>query len=399
MNILVLYCLLVPAGILAFLFLLNTDDKKNSSGSMDVTTLLAGENNEGFSKAIKVRPFTFPADHGPHPNFRNEWWYITGNLWDENNTRYGYQLTFFRRGLVPQSNNKENHAQNNAGWNDKNIYMAHFAISNHHTGEFIAREKLGRNGANVAGAIATPFHVWLDDWAIQSERDGSLFPLTLKAENSSLAIELTLDTDKPIVLQGNQGLSQKSAETGNASYYYSFTRLNTSGTLTQQPASTIEPNSSNKPATKQHTVHGSSWLDREWSSSALSREQQGWDWFALQLHSGEEVMFYRLRNKDGSASRFSSGVLVSADGHSIPLTAKSVTLTPIKYWQKGEHRFPIEWRIQIASNNLTRDWTISTPIKDQLLEVSVHYWEGAIDVVDSNSRAPSGYGFLEMTAY
>ncbi len=393
MNKLLGYGLICLAITLALLLWVNTRDAINNDDSMTVSSLLSGQYDNGFSKAIEPRPFLFPDDHGPHPAFNTEWWYITGNLWDQDQTRYGYQLTFFRRGLLPQ-------LKNNTGWQDKNIYMAHFAISNHQTGEFIANEKFGRNGAGIAGAQATPFRVWLDDWQIYSVNKESFFPLKLKAKNTVLAIELTLNTDKAMVLQGERGLSQKSAEQGNASYYYSFTRLNTTGTLINFPKESKPqetPSKGNKPTVS--NLRGASWLDREWSTSALSKEQQGWDWFALQLKSGEELMFYRIRNKDGSVNSFSSGVLIDTEGHSTPLDTQSVTLTALKYWQKDNHQYPVQWRMQMTINNISKDWIISAPLEHQLLEVSVHYWEGAIDVMDNESKENIGVGFLEMTGY
>lgn len=350
-------------------------NSRPSSTTMSIQQLLAGNDNAGFSRAIEVKDFHFPKDHGPHPDFRNEWWYLTGNLEDENGLRYGYQLTFFRRALAA-SNSTEN------GWMDNNVYMAHFALSNHQTGEFIAREKFGRNGAAIAGAQSTPFHVWLDDWEIISaNKDGSLFPLTLRAKNEKYTLDLSLTPEKPLVLQGDKGLSQKSREIGNASYYYSFTRLNSSGTLTDQNGSSH--------------VNGYSWLDREWSTSALSKQQQGWDWFSLQLDDGSDVMFYQLREHDGTASPYSSGIVVNAHGDIITLDNKHVSLTPIEYW----YQYPIKWQLHIQHPQFKRHWIISAPIQNQLLQLSVSYWEGAIDIIDQATNKNLGYGFLEMTGY
>jgi predicted secreted hydrolase len=370
--------LVVFVVIISGLLVSHQDDPISTSG-MSIQQLLAGDNNQGFSRAIATKDFQFPKDHGPHPDYRNEWWYLTGNLEDENKNRFSYQLTFFRRALTV-SNSTEN------GWLDSNIYMAHFALSNHQTGEFIAREKFGRNGAGVAGAQSMPFHVWLDDWEIISTNtSGNIFPLTLRAKNEHYVLDLLLNPRKPLVLQGDKGLSQKSYESGNASYYYSFTRLDSRGTL-------IHNNNAKH-------LKGNSWLDREWSTSALSKQQQGWDWFSLQLDDGRDVMFYQLREKNGNSSPFSSGVLVDVEGGTLTLDNQHVTLTPVEYWQYKQSSYPIKWQLQIRHPQFQRDWIISAPIQNQHLKLSVSYWEGAIDVIDQATNTNLGHGFLEMTGY
>lgn len=384
----IIVLIVVPAS---FILLFSNRATESTVGAMNISELLGAEDSAGFRKAIAVRQFNFPADHGPHPSYRDEWWYITGNLWDKKNHRYSYQLTFFRRALSAKIEDPLDRPSTSNNWQDNNIYMAHFAISDHNKNTFVAIEKFGRSGAGVAGAQSSPFRVWLDDWQVQSSstNPGQFFPLTIQAQNEFLSLELTLSSDKPIVLQGDRGLSQKSAETGNASYYYSLTRLQSNGTINYR-----------NHADENIEVNGSSWLDREWSTSALSREQQGWDWFALQLDSGEELMYYRLRQQDGQTSPYSAGIVVSASGATTALDKRHVQLTPVAYWEKSNHRFPIKWRMQITDDNgQRRDWIVSAAIKDQLLDLSVRYWEGAVDVFDQHTQQPVGVGFLEMTLY
>ena len=269
--------------------------------------------------------------------------------------------------------------------------MGHFALtdvdrSEHHAFERFSRAAPGLAGG-LAGARATPFKVWLEDWSLTGDADGP-FPLRLRAADGDIAIDLTLTPLKPLVLQGDQGLSRKSAEPGNASYYYSVTRLATHGSVTT-PHGTF-------------TTTGHSWLDREWSTSALGPEQTGWDWFALQLDDGRDLMFYRLRRRDGSSDAGhdygSSGVLVAADGSTRRLANAEVELTPVGTWISpisGDH-YPASWRLRVPSARL--DLRITPLIQDQEMRLSVHYWEGAVAVTGSASGEPiGGHGFLEMT--
>lgn len=358
-------------------------DRLSSPGStftLDASKLLSDDVADGFEKALGSRTLVFPEDHGPHPGFRNEWWYITGHLFDDAQNRYGYQLTFFRRRL------SANGAQQ--GWQNNTITMAHFAVSDHKNGRFIAREKFGRDGANVAGAQSSPFRVWLDDWSIQSAdpTDDTIFPLTLHAKNELLSLTLTLTAKKPLTLQGNNGFSKKGEHAGNASHYYSFTRLNATGTLLYQ---------------QQHrSVSGISWMDREWGTGVLSKHQQGWDWLALQLSNGDDVMFFQIRRDDGTLNPFSSGIVVKANNQTIALARQHVQLTPLQYWKnRYGQRFPIKWQMQIEHADYRNSWIIQTPLPHQFLDLSVRYWEGAVDVIDGDNQQPVGLGFLEMTGY
>jgi predicted secreted hydrolase len=231
----------------------------------------------------------------------------------------------------------------------------------------------------VAGARAEPFAVWLDRWRLASRGDG--FSLTAPAGNIALDLELT--PQLPPVLQGDGGLSQKSAEPGNASYYYSLPRIAARGGLVDADG-------------RRHAVEGLAWLDREWSSSALGADQVGWDWFALQLDDGRSLMLYQLRRRDGSADPHSSGTLVGAGGEAAPLRAGDFTLTPQDHWRAptGE-RYPVRWRLRVPAHAI--DWTVTTPLAAQLFDGSVRYWEGAVEVTEGT--ATIGRGYLEMTGH
>lgn len=357
----------------------HTQPQNNVSGDVSVGSALGGDDSAGYQRAYQPRPFVFPADHGPHPEFRNEWWYVTGNLTDASGREFGYQLTLFRIALAPIAPIVD------SAWCTNQVYMGHFALTDVAGKQHHGFERFSRGAVGLAGAQAAPLRVWLEDWELAS-LGPETFPLRARAHQDDVAIDLMLDTTKPLVLQGEQGLSQKSAEPGNASYYYSLTRLPTRGTINL-----------NKQA---FTVSGASWLDREWSTHALGPEQSGWDWFALQLDDKREVMFYRLRRKDGSVDSFSKGALVAADGSVRVLRWNEVDLQPLGAWTSPRtgDRYPAGWRLRVPTEKL--DLTVTPKIADQEMRLMVRYWEGAVAVGGyAGNQAVAGQGYLEMTRY
>lgn len=335
---------------------------------------MGGTPDPGFARAIAPRAFVFPRDHGAHPAFATEWWYFTGNLRDPDGRRFGYQFTLFRIGLTPGAPLPD------SDWRATQLYMGHFALSDVAERTHRSAERFSRAAAGLAGAGLQPLRVWLGPWSIRGGRD-DLFPLRLQADTADFAIELSLAAgDKPVVLQGERGLSRKSAAAGNASYYYSFTRLPTSGRI--------------RVGEQHFAVDGWSWFDREWSSSALAADQAGWDWLALQLDDGRELMFYRLRGRDGRAQRFSRGVLVERDGRVQPLSFDTLTLTPTRHWRSGDGTaYPVDWRLKADRHGL--DLQIQAAFDDQEMAHSVRYWEGAVSVSGSHR----GQGYLELAGY
>ncbi len=353
--------------------------KSAMSSGVSVGSALGGSDSTGYQRAYRPRPFVFPADHGPHPAFRNEWWYATGNLADATGREFGYQLTLFRIALAPTA------PATDSTWRSNQVYMGHFALTDVAGNTHWGFERFSRGAMGLAGAHATPLRVWLEDWELAGTGSDP-FPLRVRARQDDIAVDLMLDTGKPVVLQGDQGLSQKSAEPGNASYYYSYTHLPTQGTVSL--------------GGQTFTASGASWLDREWSTSALGPEQNGWDWFALQLDDGREVMFYRLRCKDGSVDPFSKGVLVAADGSTRALRWNEVDLQPLGAWTSPHtgDRYPAGWRLRMPTEKL--DLTVTPKIADQEMRRMVRYWEGAV-AVDGHAgdQAVAGQGYLEMTRY
>jgi predicted secreted hydrolase len=375
-TLLTVLALLTAAGLLTYALSPGPEPPPSTSVA---STLGDATNLEGYRRAYAPRPFVFPEDHGPHPDFRVEWWYATGNLVTENQRRFGYQLTLFRVALAPGA------PATDSAWRTHQIYMGHFAVTDVKSGNHHGFERFSRAAAGLAGARAAPFRVWLEDWSFSGEGDDP-FPMRLRAREDGVAIDLMLERAKPLVLQGNAGLSQKSAEPGNASYYYSYTRLPTRGTVRVGDAA--------------FAVSGDSWLDREWSTSALGPMQSGWDWFALQLDDGRDLMYYRLRRKDGGVDPLSSGVLVAADGSTQRLSSQDVEAEPTGYWTSPESgdRYPAGWTLRLPAADLTL--TVTPRIPNQEMRVTVRYWEGAVAVTGSDDGRPvSGQGYLEMTRY
>src|SRR5688500_10973524 len=255
-----------------------------ADAQVDVADLLGSRPAPGFARAMAHRALSFPEDHGPHADFRSEWWYFTGNLAAADGRHFGFQLTFFRVALAPLPIPRE------SAWATNQAWMAHFTLTDTEGGRFHAAERLGRGALGIAGAEASPFRVWVDDWQATSRASTGLFPLRLSASHGDVAVELELLATKPLVLQGQQGWDRKGAEPGNASYYYSHTRLAAEGSVRTRDA--------------RFEVTGTAWMDREWSTSALSPDLAGWDGLSVQLSDGRDLMLYRLRRKDGSVGAF-----------------------------------------------------------------------------------------------
>jgi predicted secreted hydrolase len=340
----------------------------------------------GFARATAPHEFVFPLDHGPHPEYAIEWWYYTGNLDTAQGRHFGYQLTFFRIGLTPTP------AARASDFATSNIYMAHFALTDVANQKFYAFERFSRGAAGLAGAQGQPpstglrpgFRVWLEDWAAAGMgADGT--PMRLQAAQDDVAIDLTLAGGKPIVLQGDHGLSQKSDEPGNASYYYSLTRMPTRGTI--------------RVGTETSDVSGLSWMDREWSTSALGSNAVGWDWLAVQLSDGRELAYARLRNAAGDTI-YSDGTLVDQVGSTRRLARSEVALEATGEWTspRSGGRYPSGWRLRIASQAL--DLKLTPYLADQELPLTTVYWEGAVKVEGTAGGRPiGGNGYVELTGY
>ena len=337
---------------------------------------LGGNATDGFQHADTVRPLRFPDDHGPHPRYRIEWWYITASLQDDQGRFYGAQFTAFRRAMAPPEPTPHDNP-----WRTPQLYIAHLALSDATAERHIDDARLARAHPQLAGSQAQPFAVWVDGWRLASAGEAFL-PLQLQAESTDFGMTLELrDSDKPIVLQGDQGLSRKGPEQG--SYYYSMTRLRVTGAL--------------RLGERMINVRGHAWLDHEWSTQVISQAQVGWDWFGLQLDRGEDLMIGQLRRRDGARDPHDGGVRVEPDGAYRVLRAADFTLTPLKYW-RDEHgvRWPIRWRLTLAEPRQTM--VIQAAFPNQRMDTALVYWEGLVYVLDAEDRA-IGRGYMELTGY
>ncbi len=344
-----------------------------------------GGDASGFKRACGPRDFNFPADHGPHPEYRNEWWYITGNVENSSNEKYGFHVTFFRIASTPVTTQKST-----SKWSANEFYMGHFAITAANKQKIKYFERFGRAAAGLAGATLPTARknsfsnrIWLDDWQLELTDTGSNTEIRLTLTEDDTGLDLLLLAQKPKVLQGKNGYSQKSDDPCNASYYYALTRLAVDGNVTFDGET--EP------------VSGSAWLDREWSSSALSDKQVGWDWFALQMDDGRDIMLYQLRNSDGGVDSHSHAVELDVNGgkNIIPLEGWQVETET--WWQSNSGaRYPVAGRINLSE--LGETIVYKPLLENQELDLTVRYWEGAIELFSPEGKK-LGRGYMELTGY
>lgn len=352
-------------------------DRAPVRATLSVTEALGAPDTAGYARADRPRGFAFPDDHGPHPAFRTEWWYYTGNLRTAAGRHFGFQLTFFRHALAPGA------PPPGSAWRATQVHLAHFALTDTEGRRFVSASRTARAALGLAGAQARPFRVWLDDWTAASEAPDAL-PMRLVAREGDAAIDLVVWSAKLPVLQGDAGLSAKGAEPGNASYYYSLTRMPARGTVAV--------------GGERVAVEGLAWMDREWSTSGLGAELEGWDWFALQLDDGRELMLYRLRRKDGAADPHSAGSLVDASGAVRRLAAADARVEATGQWRSPRSgvRYPSGWRLETGGLALE----LTPRLLDQELDVGTRYWEGAVTVRGVDGGRPvSGAGYVELVGY
>ena len=356
--------------------------------------LRSGSSDQGFERATSVRSFEFPEDHGPHPAFRHEWWYFTGHLRARNGERFGFEVTFFRVAFAPPRSQPRATA---AGvpvsrWRAREMYVAHFAVTDIARRTFHSTQRVARDALGLAGAQAKPMRVWLGDWSVFADPGD----WTLRAGDCRYRLDLRLRPLSSPVLNGDRGLSIKSDEPGNASYYFSIPRISVEGDIVRGACSGGSQGAATTPPLE---VSGVAWLDREWGSGSLGARQAGWDWFALQLADGSELMFYGLRNEDGGQNAHSAGTWVDARGTAHPLTSRDVTIDVLDHWTSHDGaRYPARWRVRVPSVGL--DVNAVPVLADQELETTPRYWEGDVDVSGTREGRPiSGEGYIELVGY
>lgn len=334
---------------------------------------------QSFSRVTQPRDFSFPIDHGPHTDYQTEWWYYTGNLTAEGGERFSYQLTVFRRGLstsLPERDSNFGAAQ---------IFFAHFAIAAIDREEHHFAERFSRGALGLAGASGQPYEVFLENWRIRALNDDAS-RVALTAVEWDMALNLELLAVKPLVIHGDGGVSPKSAEVGHASYYLSYTRMETTGSLDI--------------GGETYQVSGTSWFDHEWSTAALEEGVVGWDWYSLQLDNQQELMLYVLRRDDGALESASAGTLIRADGSLSHLALDDFSIEVGEYWISPETgaSYPSQWRVSIPGEALELE--ITPNFNEQEMLVSFIYWEGSVRVEGAANGIPiTGVGFVELTGY
>jgi predicted secreted hydrolase len=333
-----------------------------------------------FQPALPGYHYQFPRDYFNHPDYQTEWWYYTGNLQTDSGRKFGFELTFFRQGTNRDPANK-------SAWDVHDIYFAHFAVSDLDDKQFFHDERVNRAGPGIAGASQALGKVWNGNWNVAWTGDAE----RLTAIRDSFAVDLTLRPAKPPVIHGENGVSQKAAGSGRASHYFSETRLAASGSLTA--------------ASRAYPVTGLAWMDHEFFTHQLEPDQAGWDWLCLQLDDRTELMLFHIRRRDGSIDPFSAGTFVDPLGHSTHLEAGDFDLEPADdAWTSPQSgaRYPIRWKIHIASLGLSLDVATRLPSQELVSRgnLAPSYWEGAVLLNGKRGAAElRGVGYLEMTGY
>ncbi|MCP4766703.1 MAG: carotenoid 1,2-hydratase [Gammaproteobacteria bacterium] len=331
----------------------------------------------GFAQVTPGQSLQFPRDHGAHPDYRVEWWYLTANLEDGEGRRWGLQWTLFRQALSPR--------QVEAGWRSNQVWMAHAAITTpegHFHEQRFARGGIGQAGVSRVGGEGH-FNAWMDDWEWRSNA-ATLFPAKLKFSVGERDINLLLESTGELVANGIDGYSQKSAQ-GQASYYYSQPHIRVRGFVNQDLEKTY--------------LSGKGWLDREWSSQALAENQQGWDWFSLHLDDGHKLMVYQLRHEDGQ--HWLSGSWIDPQGSARVLDQDSIVLSSmhsrkIEIGDQGSRELPMEWKLALVGQE--RSWRIRPLYDQQWMATRIPYWEGVV-LIEDEQGVPSGVGYMELTGY
>ena len=333
-----------------------------------------------YQQALPGYRYEFPRDHFNHPDYQTEWWYYTGNLKAADGHRFGFELTFFRQGV-----NRDDAAQGT--WSLRDLYFAHLALSDLDGGRFYHTERFNRQGPGIAGASLDQRRVWNGNWQVQWHGEQQ----QLRGLAEKFSIELTLESRKPPVIQGENGISQKAAGEGHASHYISFTRLLARGSVRAEG--------------KSYAVDGTVWMDHEFSTNSMAADEAGWDWMGLQLDDNTEVMLYRMRHKDGSEDPFSSGTFVDAEGKTTHLASRDFLMRPLgEMWTSpvSGAKYPVAWEVTIPRYGI--EMQVRTALKSQELtgrtKYSPSYWEGAVAITGEHASRPlSGAGYLEMTGY
>lgn len=334
-----------------------------------------------YSVALPGYRYEFPRDHFDHPAYQTEWWYYTGNITAADGHRFGFELTFFREGV-----NRDR--TKTSAWDVRDLYLAHLALSDLDGGDFYHAERTNRAGPGIAGASAGDRRIWNGNWQVLWHGDEQ----TLEAVDPRFELQLKLQSEKPPVIQGENGVSQKATGAGHASHYISLTRLATSGSIVLNG--------------KMLQVTGLAWMDHEFFTHQLQKEQVGWDWFSMQLADNTELMLFRIRRRDGSVDPFSAATFIDSHGQSTHLRSNEFSLQPSgETWASPitKATYPVQWKISVPRFSL--ELQLKTPLNSQELTsgtgtLTPSYWEGAVTYDGTRAGTKlGGVGYLEMTGY
>jgi len=326
-----------------------------------------------YKVALPGYHYQFPRDHFNHPEYRTEWWYYTGNVHASDGHRYGFELVFFRQGQ------DRGPSDNPSAWRVDDLYLAHLALTDIDAGHFRYFKRLNRAGPGIAGVSFDDGRIWNGNWQVRWDKSTDVQSLTAVADGVNFSLRLT--PNKPPVINGENGVSQKAGGAGKASYYVSFPLLAVDGKLNGAE------------------VAGTAWMDHEWFSQQLDASQKGWDWFSVQLENGSDLMLYDLRHGDGTADPYSSGTFIAKDGRATHLKRADFDLQPLEYWTspKTGAKYPMKWRIAVPSMGIALECTAAVRGQELVADddAGLTYWEGAV----TYSGSSPGVGYLEMTGY
>jgi predicted secreted hydrolase len=344
----------------------------------------------GFERAAGSRAWRFPRDHGAHPAYETEWWYLTGIVRDASGRRFGYQVTFFRVGLPAGRPEAAQAAAALSPWRARDLILAHAAVTDVQGRRLSFADRADRAVLGFAFADTAGLDVAVGAWRLRG-RDGEMTVRIPADETARIGLDLTLRAERPPVLHGDGGLTAKgSGPDAGASWYVSVPRLRTEGAL--------------HAGGRRHAVSGTSWMDHEFFTGGLAPGQEGWDWLSLRLEDGRDVMLYRLRGA-GGATDFALGTATARDGTAArPLDAAGAVFQPRECWRSPATgvEYPVAWRIELPREDLALE--VRTPVEAQEIpsreSVGFSYWEGLVDAAGRwEGRSVRGEGYLEMTGY
>lgn len=365
-------------GVTLFGFSL-IDVRDNGEIGADALVIAPEVDLTGYTRALEPLDWQFPQNFGAHEDYLTEWWYYTGNLQTEDGRRFGYQFTIFRRAITPTLDEASA-----SPWRTNQMYMAHFTISDIDGGRFLHDERYSRGAVDLAGATVEPrYRVWLEDWQVVALDDEARH-VRIDAHSEDFGLVLELEQIKPPALQGDGGLSPKSAEIGNASHYYTLSRLPSVGVVSI--------------GDERFDVTGISWKDHEFSTSALGEDAQGWDWFSLIFDDNTEMMVGQIRLAEGGREPAFGGLFIFEDGTTRYLPSHTFTIEATETWTSPHTGavYPSGWVIHVEDEVVQLRLEVTPLMRDQeLYSADIAYWEGAISIAGDKT----GVGYAELTGY